>query len=84
MAKCICMVTLIVDTHRLVSDLEEKYGYSKMQAEGFKHALDEINLDHLVTKADLLALQSNLFKWLAPVLVGQILAFAAVVGWFLQ
>ncbi len=83
---------LIQDSHRLITHLTEKYGYSKEQAEGLKFAIDEIQIEHVATqtdverlRADLMTsierLRSDLFKWLVPLLVGQVAIFAAVIKW---
>ena len=75
-------IALIVDTHRLVSDLESKFGYSKKQAEGFTFALKEINLDHVATKADVASeidrLRAEIFKWTVPLLIGQVALFTGI------
>ena len=78
-------MTLIVDTHRLVKELQSKFGYSKKQAEGFTFALQEINLEHVATKADISReidrLRAEIFKWTVPLLIGQIAVFSVIVQW---
>lgn len=46
------MGTVIRDTHRLISLLQES-GYTAEQAEGFTRVLQQLELDELVTKGDL-------------------------------
>lgn len=75
-------VTTIVDTHRLISDLKQR-GFTAQQAEGITEAIAAQQLDHLATKADIRDLEIRLLKWAAPVLIGQVAVFAAVVEWVL-
>ena len=78
-------MTVLVDTHRLVTELETKFGFSKDQAAGVKFAIEEINLEHVATKADLKVLEANLetkiLKWMVPMLIGQAAVFAGIVAW---
>ncbi len=80
------LVTTIVDTHRLIHDLKER-GFTPEQAEGITEAIAAQRLDHLATRADLRdeikSLEIRLLKWSAPVLIGQVAVFAAVVEWVL-
>lgn len=72
------MTTVILDTHRLMQQLE-KHGFSAEQAEGVKIALQEINLEHLAKKSDLRDLENRLLKWIIPLMVAQTELFAAIV-----
>lgn len=71
---------VLVDTHRLVNNLKSEYGFTDMQAEGVKYAIEEIDLNHVATKSDIDRLRAELFKWLVPLLVGQIAVFTGIVG----
>jgi hypothetical protein len=77
-------MVVLVDTHRLVNELTE-YGFTPEQALGVKHAIQEIDLDHVATKSDIDQLRVEIFKWLVPLLVGQVAVFTGVVslliGW---
>lgn len=77
-------MVVLVDTHRLVNELES-YGFTPKQAEGVKYAIQEIDLNHVATKSDIDRLRAELFKWLVPLLVGQIVLFtgitSAIIGW---
>ena len=79
-------MTVLVDTHRLVTDLKNR-GFSEQQAQGIAEAINAQELEHLATKADLRdeirALEVRLLKWAAPVLIGQVAVFAAIVEWLL-
>lgn len=74
----------IVDTHRLFSDLKQR-GFTDQQAEGVAEAIADIDLSHLVTKADLQAelrqLEIRMIKWMIPLLLGQTAVFALIVKW---
>ena len=76
----------LIDTHRLISDLKQR-GFTDQQAEGITEAIKAHELGHLATKADLRdeirTLEVRLVKWAAPVLVGQVAVFAAIVQWVL-
>lgn len=76
------MATLTVDTHKFITQLKEA-GVEEKQAEAIVNGIKEINLEHVVTKDDLriaiAELKADLFKWLIPILLGQIAVFAAVV-----
>ena len=74
-------MAVLVDTHRLVHELQKDYGFSQAQAEGVKHAIKEIDLDHVATKADIDKLRAELFKWMVPLLIGQVAVFAVIVRW---
>ena len=82
----------IVDTHRLISDLKQEYGFSDQQAEGVVEAIRRIDLEYVATRNDLVQLELQignridqskveLLKWLIPLLIGQIAIFAFVVEW---
>jgi len=79
-------VAIIADTHRLISTLTER-GFSAEQAETEKDVIEEIDLSNLVTKVDLRdeirLFEVRFLKWLLPVLLGQVAAFALVVKWIL-
>ena len=78
-------MVVLVDTHRLVSELENHFGFSTEQAQGVKHAIQQIDLNHVATKSDIDHLRAELFKWLVPLLLGQVAVFTGVVslliGW---
>ena len=79
-------MAIIADTHRLISTLTER-GFSAEQAETEKDVIEEIDLSNLVTKVDLRdeirLFEVRFLKWLLPVLLGQVAAFALVVKWIL-
>lgn len=76
------MATLTLDTHKAISRLKEA-GFEETKAEAIVNSLKEVNLENVVTRADLRTaiaeLKADLFKWLIPILLGQIAVFAAVV-----
>lgn len=78
-------MVVLIDTHRLVNELQNEYGFTASQAEGVKYAIQEIDLNHVATKSDIDRLRAELFKWLVPLLVGQVAVFTAIVsliiGW---
>ena len=53
------MKTLTVDTHKVITILQEK-GYSKEQAEGLLEAARQVDLSELATKADQKVLETKL------------------------
>ena len=72
------MATLTLDTLNITNKLKSR-GYSEDQAIGFVETLQEMDLDHLVTKADLKAdlnnavsglriemrdMKNDIFKWM--------------------
>ena len=73
-------MVVLIDTHRLVSELKSEYGFSSQQAEGVKYAIQEIDLNHVAKKSDIDRLRAELFKWLVPLLVGQIVVFTGIVS----
>lgn len=78
-------MVVLVDTHRLVNELKSEYGFTPEQAEGIKHAIQEIDLNHVATKSDIDRLRAELFKWLVPLLIGQVVVFtgivSSIIGW---
>ena len=74
-------MVVLVDTHRLVNELESNFGFTPEQAKGVKYAIQEIDLNHVATKSDIDRLRAELFKWLVPLLIGQVVVFSAIVGW---
>lgn len=83
------MATLIIDTHNFITRLIAA-GMVEKQAEAIVEGFREIDLGNVATKEDVLKLEAKLtnkiaelkadiFKWLVPILIGQIAVFAAVV-----
>ncbi len=72
------MATLIIDTHNFITRLKEA-GMEEKQAEAIINGLKEIDLKQVASKEDIAELKADLFKWLIPILLGQIAVFAAVV-----
>ncbi|MEL7499534.1 MAG: hypothetical protein AAFN77_18165 [Planctomycetota bacterium] len=73
-------MVVLIDTHRLVNALEAEYGFTPDQAEGVKFAIQEIDLNHVAKKSDIDRLRVELFKWLVPLLIGQIVVFTGIVS----
>ena len=76
------MTTLTLDTHKAISRLK-KAGFEENKAEAIIESLQEVDLQGFATKEDILNLEADLFKWLIPILLGQIAVFAAVVKFLL-
>ncbi len=72
------MATLVIDTHNFITRLKEA-GMEEKQAEAIINGLKEIDLKQVASKEDIAELKADLFKWLIPILLGQIAVFAAVV-----
>ena len=72
------MATLVIDTHNFITRLKEA-GMEEKQAEAIISGLKEIDLKQVASKEDIAELKADLFKWLIPILLGQIAVFAAVV-----
>ena len=72
------MATLILDTHKAISRLKDA-GFEEAKAEAIVDSLQEIDLTQVASKEDIANLKADLFKWLIPILLGQIAVFAAVV-----
>jgi hypothetical protein len=68
------MQTLVIDTYKVVTRLQQK-GFSKDQAEALVSAAQEIDLSALATKNDLNNLKLDMIKWM----VGTQLAYAAII-----
>jgi hypothetical protein len=73
--------TAIVDTYKLITNLKAR-GFTEEQAQGVTEAINEIDLSHLATKADIAELKAeirttsselkaDIFKWIVPLLLGQ-------------
>ena len=71
----------LIDTHRLVLDLKQEYGFDDKQAEGVAEAIKRIDLNHLATKSDLRELENRMIKWMIPLMLGQAAVFALIVKW---
>ena len=76
------MATLTLDTHKAISRLQ-KAGFEETKAEAIIDSLQEFDLQGFATKEDILNLKTDLFKWLIPILLGQIAVFAAVIKFLL-
>jgi hypothetical protein len=79
------MDTATLDPPAFLQLLKEA-GISEAQA--IAAGLQHIDTAHLATKEDILLLQTeiqqvraDIFRWLVPLLVGQVAVFAAIVGW---
>lgn len=81
------MATLTIDTHEFIKKLTTA-GVPESQAEAIAQGLGKVNLDSVATKQDIAELRLEIrdvkvemLKWLVPLLLGQIVAFAAIVKW---
>lgn len=76
------MATLILDTHNFISRLIAA-GLAEKEAEAIVEGIKEINFENVASKGDvrlaIAELKADFFKWLVPLLIGQIAVFAAVV-----
>lgn len=57
------MTTLVIDTLKISTKLKSR-GFTDEQALGFVEALQEVNLDQLTTKKDLLEAKYEILKWM--------------------
>ena len=84
-------MTVLVDTFKLVNTLKAQ-GFTEEQATGIKQVIEDINLEHLVTKGDLKlevqdlkdelrGLELRVLKWAIPILAGQVAVFIALAKW---
>ena len=55
------MATIIADTHKLIQNLQTKE-FTKEQAEGVAHTLQELDLSELATKTDLAQLENSIIS----------------------
>lgn len=81
----ITMATITLDTYNFIERLTS-VGIEEKQAKAIAAGLKDLSLENVATKEDILKLEAriesikaDIFKWLVPLLVGQIAAFAAVV-----
>jgi len=81
------MATLTLNTHDFVTELVAA-GVPENQAEAITHGLSKANLENVATKRDISELRLeirdvkiDMLKWIVPLLLGQIVAFAAIVKW---
>jgi len=76
------MAILTFDTHNFIARLKAA-GIEEKKAVAIADAFKEVSLENVVTKDDLRTtiaeLKADLFKWLIPILLGQVAVFAAVV-----
>ena len=75
------MPQAIVDTHRLVNDLKNDYGFSDTQAEGVCEVVKRIDLSHLATKHDLRETELRLTIKLGSIVAAGV-AFLAALKFF--
>jgi len=61
---------VIRDTHKLVAKLQQR-GFTAQQAEGITEAIKEIDASALATRADLIALEARLYKFLFTAMAAQ-------------
>lgn len=73
-----------IDTHRLISDLKQDFGFTEKQAEGVATAIKRIDLEHVATKADLRELENRFLRWMIPLLLGQTAVFGLIVKWLVE
>lgn len=75
------MTSLAIDTLKLTTKLKSR-GFSEQQALGMAEALQDINLDQLVTRADLRAelaeVKFDLLKWMFGGFLGMFIMLASV------
>ena len=85
------MTTVTFDTHQVILALKKR-GFSEDQAKGITEALQEINLDGVASKSDIVTLKAEfkaeifelkaeIFKWLIPLFIGQ---YALIIGVLLK
>jgi len=81
------MAILTIDTHNFITRLIQA-GMVEKQAEAIVDGLKEMDLKNVATKEDvrlaIAELKADIFKWLIPILLGQIGAFALVVEFILR
>lgn len=73
------MKSLAIDSHKLVSHLEQ-HGFTRTQAEALLEAAEFIDMSRLTTKQDLSELRVELYKIFAAqtlVIIGAMAALAA-------
>lgn len=78
------MAMLTLDTHRAVQILNSS-GFPGNQAEAIVRVLQEATLQNIATKDDIAMLKESIselkvdiFKWIVPLLLGQIAVFIAL------
>lgn len=71
---------LQVDSLQAVERLTSS-GLPEKQAKAIVETLMTAELSQAATKQDLLELKADLFKWSVPLLLGQVVAFSAIVTW---
>ena len=81
------MATLTLSAHDLVRELVAA-GVPETQAEAITQGLSKANLENVATKHDISELRIeirdvkiDMLKWIVPLLLGQIVALAAIVKW---
>ena len=76
------MSTAFIDTHQIITTLKQR-GFREELATGVAQVIQEIDLDHLVTKqyltTQLATLKAELFKWSLPILLAQSALIVALV-----
>jgi len=75
------MATITIDTYKFIENLRPS-GIPEAQAKAMTRGIQEINLEHVATKEDLLELKADLFKWLVPLLLGQAGLITALIKLF--
>ena len=83
------IATLTIDSHEFITGLTAA-GVPQAQAEAIAQGFSKVNLESVATKQDVSELRLELrdvkvelLKWIVPLLLGQIVAFAAIVKWLL-
>ena len=74
------MAILSFDTHDFFSGLQES-GVPEEHAKAIADGLKKIDLQQMATKLDLQQLELRLLRWLIPMALAQVAAFAAIVKW---
>jgi len=79
-------MSIVVDTLKL-ADAFSKAGFEEKKAKVLAEKIGELGNEHLVTReyldskleAESAKLKADLIKWLAPILLGQVAVFLAIV-----
>ncbi|MDY6936929.1 MAG: DUF1640 domain-containing protein [Cyanobacteriota bacterium] len=79
------MAILTFDTYEFIQALKEA-GFDETQAKGIADSIKKIDLAHVSTKEDIARLEtkmesfkSDVFKWIFPMMLGQVAVIAALV-----
>jgi hypothetical protein len=77
------MATFVLDTYKAILRLKEA-GFEEIKAEAIVQSLQDVDLQGFATKQDIAELKADLFKWLIPILLGQVAVFSALVKFLIK